>query len=115
MGGRVPVPAGRPHALQTQVWGLAPANPAREGAFRPLAWRTGWHLRRKSHGLLWALKHLMLNTSARWRGHFCTTYPAHQTPQDQVNLRRGHRALLLSRDCEPPGLIRGGQAGTPEP
>ena len=26
-------PVGRPHALQTQVWGPAPANPVHAGAF----------------------------------------------------------------------------------
>lgn len=35
-----------------------------------------WHWRRKSHCLLLALKHLLLNTSARWQGVIHTTQPA---------------------------------------
>lgn len=94
--------------LQTWVWGAAPANPTCAGVFWPLVQRTTrWHLRRKSHCLCSALKHPMLNTCLRWQGHSSTTYPAHQLPPGHAKLRRVHRAFLLRRIWEHPGLIRG--------
>lgn len=97
------------------MWGPVPANPAQGGAWRPLAQRIRWSLRRKPHCLLLALKHLLLNTSARRRGHFCATSTAHQAPQDHVN-ETLYSVFFLPRDCgEHTGPAREGEARTPEP